>query len=455
MKRFRTCFCLVVFSALYFITTGAAWAQGQPVSSNVIRLLDNNHIPQKVLVVLSDTSYGNNHIDTGPMVKKLVEIVKEINTSGQLSGNDFIKVYIVIGNDASLKNLNLSSEDIEKYVEVCNFLHTDDIWMQDWGEICAVEKNGTLINAIFDSKRGGGIGGKFPALFAESASMPYFSNPNSSGECGDYGGNIEVTPDNIFFAGNTMSDACRNFFAKNGYENRQVMLDTSWLDVGHIDEYMMVIPTAHSACGYSIVRSDPWYALDLIKTAADSDFEALPTEYKTSMLEIRAALNDPESYKGSDVQQMIDLNRTIGEIIDQNIGKFMQEVRRISGDSEREFPVVAWPNLYIGNSGSKPNRCSAFLPGVVNLLVLRDHLVVPATHFPPFEKIIEARFRSQGNKVHFIDEYMYHDLLGEVHCGTNVLRDPNRVIVTPKAISAITMTKNTFERVHSVNEAVK
>lgn len=82
------------------------------------------------------------------------------------------------------------------------------------------------------------------------------------------------------------------------------------------------------------------------------------------------------------------------------------------------------------------------------MLIVRDHLIVPATHIPSFDKIIEARLKAQGNKVHFIDDTPYHTSMGEIHCGTNTLRDPNRTILTKQRIKAVQSVKEKFKQIH-------
>jgi hypothetical protein len=159
-------------------------------------------------------------------------------------------------------------------------------------------------------------------------------------------------------------------------------------------------------------------------------------------------MKDPYAGKGTEEGEFIALNQTINEIIEENVGKLKEFIRKSSKDFDRDIEEVYWPSLFEGRGGANPRGCHAFLPGVVNLLVVRDHLIVPATHIPAFDKAIEARLKAQGNKVHFIDDSPYHNSMGEIHCGTNALRDPNRSIVTKKQVRAVQSVKNRFKRIH-------
>ncbi len=66
------------------------------------------------------------------------------------------------------------------------------------------------------------------------------------------------------------------------------------------------------------------------------------------------------------------------------------------------------------------------------MLIMRDHLIVPEVTFDIFQSIIhDVLGKAVGSKdrVHFIKEKAeYHDLYGEVHCGTNVMRELDLMI---------------------------
>lgn len=403
-------------------------------------LLHNGHLPKKVLVVLSS--------NTRDFVANLIEIIARIHEQDGLAGEDAFKLHVLSSSRNERKSLPTDPDKLAKYVEFNDELFVNDIWMQDIGEFCAVVENGARTEAVFDSRRGRGLAQVMPTL-AQAWNQKYFVNPSTSLSCGDYGGNIEVTPDNILYYGDTMTSACEQFLLKNGYQNRAVKLQTSWLQVGHIDEYMTIIPSRHSRCGYSIVRADPWYALDLIEAAKEEDFAAMPRDMGDFLKRVQAALRDPEKWKNTREATFIELNRKIGEVIDANISRLVSEIRRITGDTARDIPIMAWPNVFHNfNNGLALKNCIAYTPGVANHLVLRDHLIVPDPFFPPFKRTVEARFRAQGNRVHFINDMAYHDLHGEVHCGTNVRRDVNRTLITPQYTNALAALRDTFDRVH-------
>ncbi len=409
-----------------------------------IKFNTNNNIPSKILVV---SGYGNSNF-----VKDLFDVIKQINVSDQLSEKDRVKLHIISGSGNPVPSLGISDEDAKAYVEVNQRFNSSDIWLQDCMELCSAQlKSGKLVPAVFDSNRGRGLG-RLPGTLAEMWELVYYKNPSNAQSHGDYGGNLEVTPfDDILVVGDTITDSCRKFFEANGYKDRMFLGNTSWLTVGHIDEYLSFIPTAWAPGGYSIVRADTAYALEIIKNTPDAELAKVNSYDRAFLLKLKAVLNEqmknPDAGRGTAEGDFIALNYAINDIIEENVGRLKEYIKKTTGQ-EREFEEVAWPSLFEGSGTTNPRGCHAFLPGVVNLLVVRDHLIVPATHIPGFDKAIEARLKAQGNKVHFIDDTPYHTSMGEIHCGTNAVRDSERTIVTKARVKAVQDVRGRFKQIH-------
>lgn len=445
MKRSLKCICVSLFAAMAVSFSTGTFAAPPLSEISRIKLVTNNNLTRKVLVV---SGYGNQKF-----VKDLFNVIKIINESGQLSGEDVVKLHIISSSGNPIPSLGISAQDAEKYVEVNPQFNSSDIWLQDCMEICSAEVKGTgkIVPAVFDTNRGRGLT-RLPGVLANLWDLVYFKNPSNAQDHGDYGGNIEVTPfDDILVGGDTMTEPCRKFFENNGYKGRMFLGDTKWLTVGHIDEYIGFIPTAWAPGGYSIIRADTSFALDLIKNSPDSELDKIESYDRSFLLKVKRVLNeqmkDPSAGKGTPEGDFIALNYAINDRIEESVGKLKEFIRGTSKDAGRDFEEVCWPSLYEG-SLARPRGCHAFLPGVVNLLVVRDHLIVPATHIPSFDKVIEARLKAQGNKVHFIDDTPYHTSMGEIHCGTNVLRDPYKTIVSQGRVTAVQDVRNRFRQIH-------
>ena len=86
-----------------------------------------------------------------------------------------------------------------------------------------------------------------------------------------------------------------------------------------------------------------------------------------------------------------------------------------------EIPVLFYP--------PSTKRTLAYFPDMVNHLVIGEYSVVPKPYGPivagvdQFEKAFREAMPTR--KIKFIEDwYSYHELSGEVHCGTNCLREP-------------------------------
>lgn len=424
---------LVLTGVLVFLGAFQAWAQ-------TIRLCHNGHLPKKVLVCLTP--------DTLDIVANLIDTIAEIHKQEGLVGSDAFKLYIFVSSPDMVAKLPNPVDRIKQYCEFETNLMVSDFWMQDMGEFCAIERDGIWREGIFDSRRGRGLAKVMPHL-ANIWQQDYLINPSTAFSAGDYGGNIEVTPENILYYGDTMTSACESFLLRHGYSGRAVKLETSWLRVGHVDEYVSFIPNRRSPCGYSIVKADPSYALELLESATDEDFAHFCSSDRSHFMKLRAALRSPAQWANTYQAQYIQANREITEIIDRNVAYLIKRIRTITQQPYLDIPVVSWPTLFCHRrQGKELVNCIADLPGVANHVVLLDHLIVPEPRFPPFQRAVEARFRAQGNKVHFINNRVFHQNDGQIHCGTNVRRDIERTFITPQEAAAVANLRSTFDRLH-------
>ena len=76
-------------------------------------------------------------------------------------------------------------------------------------------------------------------------------------------------------------------------------------------------------------------------------------------------------------------------------------------------------------AGAPPtgDRALAALPGMVNMLNVNGTLIIPEPFFPEFTNGV---LNSLGSvTIGWIDCREYHHNQGEVHCGTNVRRQPS------------------------------
>ncbi len=479
--RFRslTGTALAVFIAVGGLFSGAE-ARVRNVASpediESIRFLSPNNMPVKVLVVYTPGQQNQN------FVISLINIVADMHEKGMVKKEDAFKVHVIPGwemqeTDYAEINAKIGAERVKKYVEFNKGFSTRDMWMQDWGEVGVVKVKGEAKpqTAVFDSNRGRD-NAELPQILANFWNSYLVKNPSEQNSGGDYGGNIEVTPDNILLIGNTSTEELRAYLEQHGYKDRMAVLETDWLQVGHVDEYISVCPNPKALRGYTLIKANPRLALRLIKDTTDAELKTIPQkEYCDALLKVKKYLIKAEAdraaaqkqgrrrsrkafseavleyLEGSDemlarsdsgvslssghviaqgeVEEFIKLNLTLGNLIDANVKKACEKISAVRNDAGKPHSILSFPALY---RHTYQGKHIAYLPGSVNQLILNNQLIVPDPKVKAMRQYISITAGKIGLHANFIDSLPYHNLQGQLHCGTNVFRHPNKYFVVPK-----------------------
>lgn len=409
-----------------------------------IRVLGPNNLPVKVMVVLSHVT-GNL-----PFVSSLAKIVAKIHEQDKLTGDDRFKLQVFPSHPDMMKQLEerITPKLMKDYVEAGGAYSASDIWMQDWGEVGMVklrfDPKPQLL--ILDSNRGQELG-PLPQLLARFWNAWYMKNPSKVLSGGDSGGNIEVTPDDVLVIGDRASPEFLDFLKRRGYKDRMALLETNWLVVGHVDEYLSIVPNDQAAEGFTIIKANPKLGLELLKKASRGELEKFkPLAYRNLLLAVFDELqrqdgiqppkpekSDPDAFVDPELpkkaRQLIKQNLALTTLIDDNINKLTDTLNRVQKHGNRGYSIMSYPQLYFEYYTDK---FLAITPGVINQLILRKHLIVPNPQMAVYKTNIRDVAAKLGLKIHFLDDVLYHEKWGDIHCGTNVFRHPNRYIVTPR-----------------------
>ncbi|MFH0517955.1 protein-arginine deiminase domain-containing protein [Streptomyces sp. M41] len=264
--------------------------------------------------------------------------------------------------------------------------------------------------------------------------------------------------------GSKPAKSMRTLLTSQGLQD-PLLLDTSWLGVGHVDEFVQFLP-ADTPRGWRIGIADPRAGLKLLRDAKRDGHGA------TKMFSVPGLGDTPAPKETIDEalasRHLVADNTMAAERIDANLAVLKRE----TGVTENE--IVRVPALYTreaevftdggqevpvprltrmggdralvdtldkhgqqqwlspdGRRAAAATRTSAYVPGAVNGVVLsRDRYLAPRQWGPViggkdiFTQAVTAVYARAGMKVAYIDDwYTYHLGMGEVHCGTNTLRD--------------------------------
>ncbi|XP_049627977.1 protein-arginine deiminase type-1 [Suncus etruscus] len=308
----------------------------------------------------------------------------------------------------------------------------NDRWIQDEMEFGYIEAPHKSIPVVFDSPRNRGLK-DFPYKKILGPDFGYvtreipFAGPSGL----DSFGNLDVSPPvtvggkeyplgriligNSFprSGGRRMAKVVREFLRAQQVQ-APVELYSDWLSVGHVDEFLSFVPTSDQK-GFRLLLASPNACLKLFQEKKEeghghaAQFDGLRHKKNQSINEMLADrdLKSDSQY----AQKCIDWNR---KVLKQELGLTEQD-------------IIDIPQLF----SVKGSYAEAFFPDMVNMVVLGQYLGIPK----PFGPIINGRccleekvrelLEPLGLHCVFIDDYLsYHELLGEIHCGTNVRRKP-------------------------------
>ena len=308
-----------------------------------------------------------------------------------------------------------------------------DVWIQDEVEFAtSLGANGVRLDTVIDSIRDRGLD-----AFAEN----YFDDPNwyigtwgtkNQQSTYDSFGNLEVTPPltaggveypfgRIYYGAGMHSGMVAQLVSQRIQDPLEV--DTGWLCVGHVDEFSSFVADPSSEKGFKLLLADTTAGYAILNQM-DPNI-SLSSKYG-------ADYGYPTVKSIQDDSNLETLNKDLQtDEIDPIRAQFKAEFG-LTDDDIIEIPTI------FERAGFCNNRVAALIPGTVNLVVANMEgddttLFVPDPFMrengqgptqDPFAVDFANRM-PEGNNVTFVDNWdTYHVALGEVHCGTNVIRTP-------------------------------
>ncbi|XP_057702158.1 protein-arginine deiminase type-2 isoform X2 [Corythoichthys intestinalis] len=323
-------------------------------------------------------------------------------------------------------------------LNICHeYMNRGDRWMQDELEFGYIEAPHHRFPVVLDSPRDGKLL-DFPYNELLGPDFGYVTRMALRKDVSslDSFGNLEVSPPvtvdgkeyplgriiiGVAFPtatkGRNMTKVVQDFLWAQKVQ-QPIALFSDWLVVGHVDEFMTFVP-APDRKGFRLLLASPDAGYKLFRGLKNNGhgkaklFEGRSDQKPITVDEI---LED-EAFQAENnyVQSCIDWNRDVlkrelglddADIIDLPI------LFKLEQDVDHEFRAVA------------------FYPDMVNMIVLGQNLGIPKPFGPKVNGrcALEAEMCSLmgglGLNCTFIDDFAsYHQLLGEVHCGSNVRRE--------------------------------
>lgn len=310
-----------------------------------------------------------------------------------------------------------------------------DVWIQDAVEIGAmVTEDGTRVRpAALSGLRAlcGEPYADFDAGRLDSAVRHLFSQrgipciepapPRANTRWIDWYGNLEVSPPAAARDGTpfpygralvgkqrelTMHPGVLDFLKQQGLQAPPLILDTSWLEIGHVDEVVSFVP-AEGQPAFRVLVPSPSAATRVLRDLASQGHGRIPVlEGRDEECTVEGLLEEVA---------LSQENRSAEESIRRTRDSLCEGL----GINHRDF--IGLPALFRDGS--------AVIPNPVNSLICNGHVIAPDPGGPQvngrdmFREAIRGPLQTLALRVHFVDVWdVFHCRGGEVHCGTNTIR---------------------------------
>ncbi|MBL8619338.1 MAG: hypothetical protein JNM72_27235 [Deltaproteobacteria bacterium] len=312
-----------------------------------------------------------------------------------------------------------------------------DVWMQDEIEFATLTAPGKRLDVVINSIRSqnGRYLDRYPTEQLRAPDMAVMTWGDGFPSSQDSFGNMEVTPP--LSADGVDYPFGRIYYGDAGYAQvtpelrtlldaqqvqAPIVLDVSWLCVGHVDEFMTFLPDPDAPRGFRLVYADTRLGfsflegqpaeLDLPKYDAGHDYPTPGDMLSDTRLR---AYND-------DLQVNLDANLAL-----------LTEELDLQPDE-----IILIPALFEASPECGGGALS-LITGTVNMEVYTDPDGQGAVVLPPdpffrsdtrdlpsdtFAAEIEALLPASVEVVWTDDWSAYHLAWGEVHCGSNTIRTP-------------------------------
>ncbi|KAK5872064.1 hypothetical protein PBY51_012797 [Eleginops maclovinus] len=328
-------------------------------------------------------------------------------------------------------------------LKICHeYMNRGDRWMQDELEFGYIDSPHHRFPVVLDSPRDGELL-DFPYDELLGPDFGYVTRVVERKDVSslDSFGNLEVSPPvtvngknyplgriliGVAFPtatkGRNMTKVVQDFLWAQKVQE-PVALFSDWLLVGHVDEFMTFVP-APDRKGFRLLLASPDAGYKLFRRLQRDGhgqaklFEGLKDEEPQTVDEI---LND-KGLEGQNnyAQSCIDWNR---DVLKRELG--------LDDEDIIDLPILFKLVMEDNKEAEAEFRAVAYYPDLVNMIVLGKNLGIPKPFGPKVNGrcALEAEMCSLmeglGLSCTFIDDFAsYHKKLGEVHCGSNVLREP-------------------------------
>ncbi|KAI9371364.1 hypothetical protein BJX61DRAFT_511711 [Aspergillus egyptiacus] len=247
------------------------------------------------------------------------------------------------------------------------------------------------------------------------------------------------------------AQAVRDLIFGQGVQST-LFLETGWLRVGHVDEFVQFLPY-DNALGFTISLASPRRALDILSKAQAQGYGAVPAiSFDAAPQLQRFDISSPPDFLNMTVDDLLanstflEVNAYAQKWIDHNLDILLSDIP-LAREDVIEIPVL-YHDTSTGGTYVRPDgldyywppvldgeyQLGAFHPAAINGVVIGHHYISPNPFGPVVDGVdliaqaVETAYARAGMNVTFVDDFFsHHTSNGEVHCGSNTLRQTDAI----------------------------
>jgi protein-arginine deiminase len=314
---------------------------------------------------------------------------------------------------------------------------TNDVWMQDAFEPGFTQGAGRWRNVVLRSNRGSGwllsnfaqdrlLAPDFGWITVGSFRSTFGGGSAPNGWL-DWFGNLEVTPPlpnfphgRIYYGvngANSLDPTIVNFLNAQGFQGPALGLDVGWLLIKHVDEMACWIPSGQTTSPWRLLVPDTTAMAQLLDTWVAAGHGSRP------LLQTYYSGVTVSSMANNTTQRNLNIN-----LQNNRINPAIEAMK--TGFGLTEADIIRVPSWYTSSGAS-------YVPSMVNAALVNGHLLVSDPVGPVVNGVdlLQQDFRNRlaGTPltIHFLDDEQYHKWSGNVHCATNVRRQPQGPEIYP------------------------
>lgn len=361
-----------------------------------------------------------------------------------------------------LRNLNIHSSLFE-------FNQSDDLWAQDFFEPAYTSMPGpggpVVLQVMVRSAQDGRVAGRQVFEYLRKTGRGAVQHLHGAQSETDAMGNLETIPPykfngTVYPAGRIVQGAhgSRIPFMLEYMQAQElqdpILLDTEWLAVGHVDEFIQFLP-ANTTRGWVMVVADTNAGVEILEKARESGHGHIlafsrPNDPEGGPSKVFGYSDNLDSVPNctiNDILSKTDLaaaNKRFSRKINANIN-ILKEATGILDEDIHYVPsifrtVLTFPpgqhplfskSDNLNNKARDPYSAGALYPSAINGVVLSDSdYLVPNPWGPIIDgkdilaEAVKNVYQKLGYQITFLDDWSSHHFWGgEIHCGTNTIRD--------------------------------